>query len=279
MNLLQAMAIEQTIVWVHRPRTKEIVKIALLLALAMLTKTSAVLLAPAIGCVFLYEFIQRARQKSGVWELIRQFVIFALISIPLGTSFVLRNWICFAVKPNYVLKLNGVSSGQYLGDCSLWQRLGFPSLISLFSVRIHWDVPTKYSNLWCQTFLTMALDEGILHLNNVLTKGLGGLLIWSGCICILLLLCGFLHALRSPTVAVPIRLTLGVGAAVLFISYCMFAFQYPYVCSMNFRYMTNILVLLAAGYGLGSREPSTGIQILMWGYCLLTTALYLFCAT
>ena len=278
MALLQAMAIEQTIAWIHRPRTKEIVKIALFLALAMLTKTSAVLLAPAIGCVFLYELIRRIRQKNGVPALIGQFVIFALISIPLGISYVLRNWLCFATPPNYVLDLGGARNPQYVGNCTLLQRLGLPTLIQLFSVRIHWDSPADYCNLWGQTFLTMALDEGILRLSNVFTKCLGGLLVWSGYIVVFLLLSGFIRTLLSRTVDVPIRLMLGVGATVFFFSYCLFAFQYPYICTMNFRYIVNVPVLLAAGYGISSREMSAGAQAILWGYNLLTAALYLFCA-
>ena len=105
MTLLQAMTIEQTILWAQKPRTGVIIKMALLLALAMLTKTSAVLIAPAIGCVFLYELIRRIRQKDGVWPLIGQFALFAVISIPLGTSYVLRNWFLFQVPPNYVPNL------------------------------------------------------------------------------------------------------------------------------------------------------------------------------
>lgn len=278
MTLLQAMAIEQTIAWIHRPRTKEIVKIALFLALAMLTKTSAVLLAPAIGCVFLYELIRRIRQKNGVPALIGQFVIFALISIPLGISYVLRNWLCFATPPNYVLDIGGARSPQYVGNCTLLQRLGLPTLIQLFSVRIHWDSPADYCNLWGQTFLTMALDEGILRLSNVFTKCLGGLLVWSGYIVVFLLLSGFIRTLLSRTVDVPIRLVLGVGATVFFFSYCLFAFQYPYICTMNFRYIVNVPVLIAAGYGISSREMSAGAQAILWGYNLLTAALYLFCA-
>ena len=278
MTLLQAMTIEQTIVWIKTPRMKIIVNMALLLALAMLTKTSAVLLAPAIGCVFLYEFIRRVHEKKGVPELLGQFAVFALISIPLGTSYVLRNWLLFELPPNYIPDLGGEDSGQYVGCCTLLQRLGLPSLTQLISVRIHRGIPDHYSNIWGQTLLTMALDEGILHLSNVFTKCLGGLLVWSGYIIVFALLLGFIRTLLCRAAAVPVRLFLGMGASVLFISYCLFAFQYPYVCTMNFRYIANVLIFLVAGYGLSNREPSTGFRAFMWGYCLLSSTLYLFCA-
>ena len=83
------MTIEQTILWLKKPRMGVIIKMALLSALAMLAKTSAVLIPPAIGCVFLCELIRRIRQKERLASLMEKFSVFALISILLGTSYVL----------------------------------------------------------------------------------------------------------------------------------------------------------------------------------------------
>lgn len=277
MTLLQAMTIEQTILWAKKPRTGVIIKMALLLALAMLTKTSAVLIAPAIGCVFLYELIRRIRQKSGIAPLIGQFAVFALISIPLGTSYVLRNWIRFQTPPNYVPNL-GYPHWQYVGDCTLLQRLGLPSRMQLFSARIHWEVPAKYCNIWWQTFLTMSLDEGILVLRNTAHKICAVLLVWSGAGTVILLLVGTIRSLLSRAVEIPVKLLLGVGYGVLMGSFVVFAFQYPHICTMNFRYIYNTLIFLAAGYGIREGEMSVGARALVWTHCLLSTGLYLFCA-
>lgn len=277
MTLLQAMTIEQTILWAKKPRMGLIIRMALLLALAMLTKTSAVFIAPAIGYVFLYELLRRIRQKSGVAPLIGQFAVFALISIPLGTSYVLRNWIRFQTPLNYAPNL-GISSKQYVGDCTLWQRLGLPSLLQVFYARIHWEEPARYSNIWWQTFLTMSLDEGILALSGTVQKICAVLLVWSGAGTVLLLLAGTVRSLLSRTVETPVKLLLGVGYGVLMGSFVVFAFQYPHICTMNFRYIYNTLLFLTAGYGICERKMSTGAQILIGTHCLLSTGLYLFCA-
>ena len=277
MTLLQAMTIEQTILWAKKPRTGVIIKMALLLALAMLTKTSAVLIAPAIGCVFLYELIRRIRQKDGVWPLIGQFALFAVISIPLGTSYVLRNWFLFQVPPNYVPNM-GPNDPQYVGSCSVLRRLGLPSIRQLFSARIHWEEPANFCNIWWQTALTMALDEGILVLRNTAQKVCAVLLIWSCAGSILVLLAGTVRALLSKKASIPVRLLLGVGFCAVFGSYVLFCFQYPHLCTMNFRYIYNTLIFLAAGYGIREGEMSIGSRALVWTHCLLSTGLYLLCA-
>lgn len=277
MTLLLAVTIEQTILWIKQPCMSRIVKMALALALAMLTKTSAVLIAPAIGCVFLYELIRRIRQKANRKELWKQFIAFALISIPLGTCYVMRNWIRFGVEPSYVLD-PGKQSTQYIGNCTLVQRLGVPSLRQLFSVRIHWDIPEEFSNIWGQTILTMSLDEGILALPNIYAKCLAGIMVWLGAGIVILLLIRSLQSFLDGSVELPIKLLTGIGTIGIFGSYLLFAFQYPQICTMNFRYIFSILIFGAAGYGICSKKMSIIEQILIGGYCLISTGLYFFCA-
>ena len=200
-----------------------------------------------------------------------------MISIPLGTSYVLRNWFLFQVPPNYVPNL-GPNNPQYVGSCSVLRRLGLPSIRQLFSARIHWEEPANFCNIWWQTALTMALDEGILVLRNTAQKVCTVLLVWSGAGTVILLLVGTIRSLLSRAVAIPVKLLLGIGYSVLMGSFVVFAFQYPHICTMNFRYIYNTLIFLAAGYGIREGEMSIGSRALVWTYCLLSTGLYLFCA-
>ena len=278
MTLLQAMTIEQIILWAKKPQMGVIIKAALLLALAMLTKTSAVLIAPAIGCVFLYVFLKTIQGKGKIAPLLWQFAAFLLISVPLGCSYVLRNWHLFQMPLNYVAPGWGVNDPQYIGDCTLFRRLGLPSLKQLFSARIHWDAPKKYCNIWWQTFLTMALDEGILVLRNLAQKTVAVLLVWSCAGSTLVLLAGTVRTFFSRRTDAAVRLLLGVGYGVVFLSYVVFAFRYPRVCTMNTRYIYITMIFLVAGYGLREGEMPRAVQALLWGNSLLSTALYFLCA-
>ena len=278
MTLLQAMTIEQIILWAKKPQMGVIIKAALLLALAMLTKTSAVLIAPAIGCVFLYIFLKTIREKGKISPLLWQLAAFLLISVPLGCSYVLRNWHLFQMPLNYVAPGWGVNDPQYIGDCGLLRRLGLPSAKQLFSARIHWDAPKKYCNIWWQTFLTMALDEGILVERNLAQKTAAVLLVWSCAGSTLVLLAGTVRTFFSRRTDAAVRLLLGVGYGVVFLSYVVFAFRYPRVCTMNTRYIYITMIFLVAGYGLREGEMPRAVQDLLWGNSLLSTALYFLCA-
>lgn len=278
MTLLQAMTIEQIILWAKKPQMGVIIKAALLLALAMLTKTSAVLIAPAIGCVFLYVFLKTIQEKGKIAPLMWQLAAFLLISVPLGCSYVLRNWHLFQMPLNYVAPGWGVNDPQYIGDCTLFRRLGLPSLKQLFSARIHWDAPKKYCNIWWQTFLTMALDEGILVERNLAQKTAAVLLVWSCAGSTLVLLAGTVRTFFSRRTDAAVRLLLGVGYGVVFLSYVVFAFRYPRVCTMNTRYIYITMIFLVAGYGLREGEMPRAVQASLWGNSLLSTALYFLCA-
>lgn len=278
MTLLQAMTIEQIILWAKKPQMGVIIKAALLLALAMLTKTSAVLIAPAIGCVFLYVFLKTIQEKGKIAPLMWQFAAFLLVSVPLGCSYVLRNWYLYRLPLNYVASGWGVNDPQYIGDCGLLRRLGLPSLKQLFSARIHWDAPKKYCNIWWQTFLTMALDEGILVLRNLAQKTVAVLLVWSCAGSTLVLLAGTVRTFFSRRTDAAIRLLLGVGYGVVMLSFVVFAFRYPRICTMNTRYIYITMIFLAAGYGLREGEMPRAVQALLWGNSLLSTALYFLCA-
>lgn len=278
MTLLQAMTIEQIILWAKKPQMGVIIKAALLLALAMLTKTSAVLIAPAIGCVFLYIFLKTIREKGKISPLMWQFAAFLLVSVPLGCSYVLRNWYLYRLPLNYVASGWGVNDPQYIGDCGLFRRLGLPSLKQLFSARIHWDAPKKYCNIWWQIFLTMALDEGILVLRNLAQKTVAVLLVWSCAGSTLALLAGAVRTFFSRRTDAAIRLLLGVGYGVVMLSFVVFAFRYPRICTMNTRYIYITMIFLAAGYGLREGEMPRAVQALLWGNSLLSTALYFLCA-
>ncbi|MBQ6928860.1 MAG: glycosyltransferase family 39 protein [Oscillospiraceae bacterium] len=274
MTLLQVITVEQLILWIKKPRTSTIVKLAVALALTMLTKTSGVLVAVAIACVFLYQLICRIKKKEKVVELIKQFAIFGVVSVPLGMSYVLRNWILFRTPMQYVPN-HGTASPYYIGDCSLWQRLGLPSLTQILSVRIQWDRPKEYSNVWGQILLTMGLDEGILSLESRFAVWMGRLLIWSCAAATLLLLYRTILALFQRTSLPEYKLLVSAGFVALLASFVVFAFQYAHPWTMNFRYIYTALFFLVMGCGLCNKEMHLLEKGVLWGHCVLATAAYL----
>ena len=218
----------------------------LFLALAMLSKTSGVLVAPALAVLFLWILIEKRKQFK---KLLPQYIVFGLISIPLGLSWVLREYILFGVPFNYVLE-QSVDSFQYIGDCSLLQRIGIPSYYEITEVKILWGHRQSYSNIWGQTLLTMALDEGILAVPNHLAYYLLILLYWGNSVLFMCSFVAFLVSLFIKNVPTKIRVFFLTGFSTLLASYILFAFQQPFICTMNFRYIATILIFLFASVGM-----------------------------
>ena len=85
------------------------------------------------------------------------------------------------------------------------------------------------------------------------------------------------------------RWLVSLGFAVLMGSFISFSFQYPYVFTMNFRYIVCTLVFLGMGLGLektNSRNQEKGINTViqksvicgMYFFSIAESLLYLLCA-
>lgn len=253
MTFFLSLVILNAVRWAKKQEMITIAKMGLFLALAMLSKTSGVLVAPALAVLFLWILIEKRKQFK---KLLPQYIVFGLISIPLGLSWVLREYILFGVPFNYVLE-QSVDSFQYIGDCSLIQRLGLPSYYEITEVKILWHYRQSYGNIWGQTLLTMALDEGILAVPNHFAYYLLILLYWGNSILFICSFFAFLVSLFIKEVSPVIRAFFFVGYSTLLGSYILFAFQQPFICTMNFRYIAVILVFLFSAVGMvGSyRKP------------------------
>ena len=136
MTFFMSLVILNAVRWANEPK---------------LSKTSGVLIAPALALLFLWALIEK---KASFKSLFYQYLVFGLISIPLGLSWVLRENILFGMPFNYVLE-QSVDSFQYIGDCSLSARIGFPSYYQLTTTNILWGYRQEYCNIWGQTLFIL----------------------------------------------------------------------------------------------------------------------------
>lgn len=273
MTLFCLLSILYTLKWMKRQTWKNIILIMIFLVLGMLTKTSAVLIAPAIGMAFLYKLIT---SKDTRIHLIKQYVFFAMTSIPLGLSWVLRNYIRFSVPFNYVPSLEKTDL-QYVGNVSALKRLLLPSIEQLSNSHVdYYRYPSsKFSNIWGQMFQTMNFDEGILwHSSTALSV----LMNVSSIILYIVLLVLFIKFLIRKYDTEK-RLVLGFTYFTLMIMFVAFAFQYPWVCSMNFRYIAVTWVALVAGgikYAEGKTISLRTVSVCSVVYSCISVAAYMF---
>lgn len=108
------------ILWLNEERGKSLILSGLFLGLAMMTKLSAILLAPAIGILMLlklWNYIKEKKKIRDIRSLLLLYLGFGAVSVPLGCFFPVRNLLLFGVPLNYTPPV-----GEPLDKVTLFQR-------------------------------------------------------------------------------------------------------------------------------------------------------------
>lgn len=276
MIMLSVLAMYFTLCWCENHSLKNIIGIAISMGLAMMTKTSAGIIAPAIGFVFLHELIVNKNMRK---KLIIQFVLFGIICVPLGMFWAIRNNVLYGIPFNYVF--DPKSDEMYLGYHTLIDRIGLPSIYELFGYRIDILQTDKYYNIWGQTMMTMVFDEGILSIKSIPEWVMGILMMWSSTILYIMGLVSTVKGIVDKKININRRILFIISFWSVFISYIIFCFKYPYICTMNFRYI--VITLVSGMMMLGLMENNKqcmkannkkkSITTVLFNLCVIVTSI------
>ncbi len=246
MTLFCLLAVHRVIIWYKKRTVKDIVLTGLFLALGMLSKTSAVLISPALGAVFACAFFEKGQNSESRKKLAGQYGAFLAVSVPLGLSWVIRNYVMYKVPFSYVPVVVG-RQPQYTGDIPVIARLGLPSLKQLTLWKLDIFHPEDQPSILGQIIQSQTFDEGLLLNPDPVTPMI---LLWSYWLLYLFAFYLLVRFVADRKIKLPVRLLLGLLFAVPVASIYMFAFQYPALCSVSARYIAAPLTMLfvAAGY-------------------------------
>ena len=246
MTLFSLLAIHRVIIWYKKRTMKNILLMALFLVLGMLSKTSAVLISPALGAVFICAFFGKETDKEGKKKLAGQYAAFLGASVPLGLSWVIRNALLYHVPFSYVPAVVG-RQPQYTGDIPVIARLGLPSLKQLTLWQLDIFHPEDQPSILGQIIQSQTFDEGLLLDPDPVTPMI---LLWSYWLLYLFAFYLFVRFVINKKVKLPYKFLLGLSFIVPVVSVYMFAFQYPALCSVSARYIAVSLTMLfvSAGY-------------------------------
>ncbi len=284
-------AIVCTIRWYENQTLTGILKIALCVGLGMMTKLMAAVVAPPIAVVFLVVLIKKFKTVGK--RLIGQFSLFGIVCVPLGLWFEIRNYINYGIPFTYVHKPSETEWGefQYIGDRS------FISRITDFSLYQFSDVLVQKSSLGCEyddfnpiTVILKSAAVGELLSGCRISSGfllsIMPLLFW---VSVLLAIVAFI------SMAVMLFKKCGMNRLwkafwAVFYFFTMFVFykscyDYPYVCTMNYRYITPTLVVtvLFLGFfmqsvserGKGGVIVNKAISLLTTVFCVLSVIFFI----
>ena len=253
------LTILYTLQWMEAPSLRCILPISLSIGLGMATKLSLALIAIPVGFVFAIRFFQNLSQWKSY---LRQFSFFLLICAPLGLGWQLYQLFVFQVPLNQIPL---PAATLNVGHLSISMRFGIPDGAVVRSLFYSGIRKTDY-NVWFQTLKTALFDELTLYplgsfmwYMSYLLTALFAVLCGIAVLCFL----RFLLQRKSPLPPLP-RIFLGMYSLVLMGSYLLFCFQYPYVCTFNFRYIFPFLLLGAIALASFFQKPALSGRLILF---------------
>ncbi len=251
--MLYLLAALYTIRWQRVPSYSNLLAISVLFGFGMLTKPSTALIAPAIAWIFLWT---AWHDRGSMGRYLSQFALFLTVAAPLSLAWAVRNHLLYGIPPAYV---PAQDASQYVGDHSVFARLLPFQPIGLQDVFVRL-VPASEFNIWGQLFKTALFGEHTY--------------VWAGrgfnVICYLLLMLSIATAVSTKgmmlaacltgrfRIAFPERIFVLTADGALLAAFLKFCFDYPYVCTMDFRYVVPTAIFSIIGMTVSASGPLEG---------------------
>ncbi len=235
---------------------KNIILMAIFLGLGITTKQNVAEIAFPIAAMFIYILVKNFQKskESGLKTLL-QYVVFGVISIPIGMWFYIRNLIKYNTDIMWVYELP-VDSWQYTGNVPLLYRFLWPNPADMIENIRSFKVGCGY-NIWVQIIRTSVLGEWDMANTVKSVKVLSLGLMFFGALIALIALISFLRKFvfvrtKNCVIKVTDRIILVLTYFTVMVFYLWFVYKYPQECSMHFRYIEILLLptILALGFSL-----------------------------
>lgn len=256
---LMMCAIVCTMRWYEEQNIRNILKIALCIGFAMMTKLSAGLVAPSVAVVFLYVLIKNG--KNNIKKYIIQFLSFGIVCVPLGLWFEIKNLIKYKMPITYVQE---VASGvpQDISDQKFLNRITDFSAKHFKNVFEQWlsidangkKIGFNENNPIISLFKTSIFHEKVNEYtfgDNKFALALCKPYFW---LCIILAISLFvimIIALVKAKNMQPIwKIFFVLFYVFMMLNIYKMSADYPMVCTMNFRYITPTVIVQALFGGI-----------------------------
>ena len=237
--MLCLISILFTVRWHRSHSMKNICIIAIAFGLGMFTKINNAVAALPIGFIFIYDML---REKSQWKRFLVQFVVFIVICAPVALFWPVRNAVLYDMPLNYVQKLPDNSTQSIAGIDKL-KYIGLPPAGALLEPFITLNPETDH-NIWLQLVKTSLFDEFSISGQNRTAYIFSLLFMWSG---IAMWLASVISYIRTFFDRKGLEIEMRLFFAILFLSLTAsivsFTYSYPFVCTINFRYVMPLILM------------------------------------
>lgn len=240
MVLLTVMSFCYALKWYEEPKLFTLVVTAVITGLLVMTKSSGALVAPAILSLFI---LRLWKDKGSRGRRVLEYLLFGVISLPIGLWWNVRNMIRFDMPFIYVNEPS-IDSVQYIPDYTLWERLFDVKnqlnhmYIDLFNTSANVDHNIVISTIKALVFTQSSemMTTKITHLFGLL------LLIFTIILVVMMIVFGIIGLIKGKA-----EVWQKTAWAVLLISYLAFYLKfnldYPFVHTMHARYLLPIFII------------------------------------
>ena len=237
MILLSFYIILYLIKWNDSPNIKNTIILAAITGCSVMTKISGAIMAVPIMYTFIKKIIEIHRTENNkLLLLFGKFILFGIISLPLGLWHPIRTLILFNQQLGGVL-LPG--DGLYVGQYSTVQRFLSVSFKELFG-QVYCVIPDNH-NVFAYIVKCSILGE-FTYNNNIniyvtFFKFINTIIILAIVLCTFILIGKYKRKDKNSYIIMILLITFFTNM----ISYYNFNIQYPYVCTMDFRYIVTTI--------------------------------------
>lgn len=256
MVLFAMMALYYTLVWYEEPSYKNILIMALCIGCSMMAKLSGALVAPAMAVLMLHK-AWKERKRLGEW--LKQFVCFGAVAFPLGLWYSVFRYVKNGMPFGYVPSLRE-DNAQFIGMHTGWSRfLDFENAFGSAALRWNNEEWADY-NIPVSMIKCAILGEGYAYDTNAALYGLAWAMFWATLVLAVLAAAGCILWLFQKRQRPAEKLFICTAFGVSLISYFRFCLDYPFVCTMNIRYImvTVYLAFLLLGGAMETLTENIG---------------------
>ena len=262
--LLLLTTIWRTLVWIREKTFKNIILIALSLGFGMISKLNTAICAFSIALIFVIVLVDVIRKQNlvPIRSTLLQYVVFGVICVPIGLSYIVRNLVLFGEKPGIPSPaLIPNESVMYTGEYSVWSIIGIPTIADLHvGFPFHPLSAKAIHNTWVILFQTGLFAEAYPTTIGDFLLAFAQIayvasIVLAVITTIVFLICYAVKMIKGRSEGTALRdLFLWSTYVFMLISFCLYVFKYPYTCSSDFRYMTASLVFTSLGYVLLQKD-------------------------